>query len=953
MIKNKFLLILFALSLSNLSFAQTLERKLKDWAAAYERTDAYLRPATFTSCNVDTEEKTIRIVFGGGFPEQTFSEAIVDRVYKEIKQLLPDSQRNFDLIIEADGRPIEELVPNFFRSGKKDSKRQLPVIYKGEPWVTNISRPYTANRGLEGNHISLWASHGRYYKAEKRDWLWQRPRLFCTTEDLLSQSIVLPYIIPMLQNAGAYIFTPRERDYQTHEVIVDNDHPNKAGIYIETTRRKSRNIKWKTTGTDGFAWVKDIYEPCDSPFTDGSARYIPAASSAKEEGTAQWIPNIPEEGRYAVYVSYQSFANSVPDAAYTVYHKGGITEFKVNQQMGGGTWVYLGTFAFDKGEHDYGMVTLSNRSDHKGIVTADAVRFGGGMGNVRPASFSGDTTISGLPRWAEGAKYSCLWYGFPYSLHTEPFGTNDYNNDINSRSAAVNYLSGGSVYNPKRTDGKRVPIDLNIAFHTDAGYSKTGGTFGPLGIYMTDFNDGLSGAGEDRYAARDLASMFLSNLHTDLRKYQWQVRQLWNRNYGEARAPMPTSCILEMFSHQNFQDMRLAYDPHFKFDLARSIYKTIVKFEATQHKRDYVIQPLPVNNFHIALNEKKRTATLRWSPVEDPLEPSAKPRAYIVYTRRGHEDFDNGTLVKGNSYTAELLPGLTYSFRVTALNDGGESFPSETLACGIAPNNRSTVLIVNGFTRLEGPKVIDTSTRAGFDIEADPGVPYGAFTAYCGPQRGFDRSKAGSEASDGLGASVGGWEGKLIMGNTFDYPYIHGNAIMLMGNHSFTSCSIQSLTDGSVDLSAYPIVDLIYGTQKVFSATASRLIEQYSQRGGKVLMSGSYDTSASISSPFAGAPSIGGRISSSITSKDMATVAGCGLNMNIHRHPNAYCYSVPAPSVLSPTGKAFAILTYADGSYAAIAEPQRYVILGFPLETITERSKLNSLIQAFISFLDK
>lgn len=118
-------------------------------------------------------------------------------------------------------------------------------------------------------------------------------------------------------------------------------------------------------------------------------------------------------------------------------------------------------------------------------------------------------------------------------------------------------------------------------------------------------------------------------------------------------------------------------------------------------------------------------------------------------------------------------------------------------------------------------------------------------------------------------------------------------------------------------------------------------------------MSGSYDTSASISSPFAGAPSIGGRITSSIASKDMAMVAGCGLNMNIHRLPNAYCYSVPAPSVLSPTGKAFAILTYADGSYAAIAEPQRYVILGFPLETITERSKLNSLIQAFISFLDK
>lgn len=949
---KKTTLILFALIIPGLTCAQTLERKLKDWAAAYERTDAYLRPATLSSCDVDTEEKTVRVVFGGGFPEQTFSEALVEKVYKEIKAMLPDKQRGYDLTIEADGRPIEELVPNFFRSGKKDSHRQLHATYKGRPWVTNISRPYTAPKGLDGNHISLWPSHGRYYKTEKKDWLWQRPRLFCTTEDLLSQSIVIPYIIPMLQNAGAVVFTPRERDYQTNEIIVDNDHPNKGGVYIETTRHKSRSIKWKTTEKDGFAWVKDIYEPCDSPFTDGSARYIPSASSAKEEGTAQWIPDIPQEGRYAVYVSYQSYANSVPDASYTVYHKGGMTEFKVNQQMGGGTWVYLGTFSFDKGEHDYGMVTLSNRSEHKGVVTADAVRFGGGMGNIRPASFSGDTQTSGLPRWAEGAKYSCQWYGFPYSIHTEPFGSNDYNNDINSRSAAINYLSGGSVYNPSRTDGLRVPLDLNIAFHTDAGHSKTGGTFGTLGIYMTDFNEGLTAAGEDRYASRDLASMLLSNLHSDLSKYRWQVRQLWNRNYGEARAPMSVACILEMLSHQNFQDMRLAYDPQFKFDFARSVYKTIVKFEATQHKRDYVIQPLPVENFHITLNEKKRTATLRWSPTEDPLEPSAKPKSYIVYTRRGYEDFDNGTVVKGSSYTAELSAGTTYSFRITALNDGGESFPSEVLACGIAANSRSTVLIVNGFTRLEGPKTIDTPTQAGFDIEADPGVPYGAFTGYCGPQRSYDRSKAGSEASDGLGASAAGWEGKLMMGNTFDYPYIHGNAIMLMGNHSFTSCSIQSLAGGSVNISDYPILDLIYGTQKEFSPTASRIIEQYFQRGGKVLMSGSFNKAYPSSDSFAGAPRIGGTITSHISSKDMTMVSGCGLNTHIYRTPNPLSYSVPQPSVLSPTGKGFPILTYSDGSYAAIAEPQRYVILGFPLETITERTKLNSLTQAFITFLD-
>ena len=31
---------------------------------------------------------------------------------------------------------------------------------------------------------------------------------FCTTEDLFTQSFVIPYIIPMLENAGAIVYTP-------------------------------------------------------------------------------------------------------------------------------------------------------------------------------------------------------------------------------------------------------------------------------------------------------------------------------------------------------------------------------------------------------------------------------------------------------------------------------------------------------------------------------------------------------------------------------------------------------------------------------------------------------------------------------------------------------------------------------------------------------------------------
>ena len=938
------ILITLLLALPCYGNSQSLQSQLTTWAEKYTRYDANIKPSTVVSCDIDNENERIRIVLGGGFQEQHFTPEVVERVYQDIRSFLPAGQKKYDVVVETDGRAIEDLVPNFFRKGKKDPSRLMGETYKGEPWVKNISRPYTAIKGLEGNHIALWQSHGRYYRQEKDDWYWQRPRLFCTTEDLFSQTFVVPFIIPMLQNAGAVVFTPRERDYQTHEVIVDNDQPHKNGNYLESFKRIQKKLKWQKAEGHGFAQYKTVYESCDSPFTDGTARYVPTVSSPKEEGIAQWIPNIPEEGKYAVYVTYPTCKDAVDDATYTVHHKGGTTQFKVNQQMGGGTWVYLGTFEFDEGEHNYGMVSLSNLSRHKGVISADAVRFGGGMGNIVPEGHNGSVRPSGLPRWAEAAKYSVQWYGFPYRIHTEPFGDNDYNNDINARSAAINYLSGGSVTNPTREDGLKVPLDISVAFHTDAGVKTDDAFVGSLGVYMTDFNEGKTGAGMDRYVSRDLISMFLTNFTTDLKKYNWQVRQLWNRNYGEARAPMPPACILEMLSHQNFADMRMAYDPHFKFDLSRSVYKTIVKYIATLYKRDYVIQPLPVENFSITLNEAQRTATLSWSPVDDPLEPTAKAKEYIIYTQRGHHSFDNGIIVKGTSHTIELNPNIVYSFKITALNEGGESFPSETLSCGISSNNKGTVLVVNAFSRLEGPQVINTSTTCGFDLDADPGVPYGAYTGFCGRQRYFDRSKAGSEASDGLGMSGMELEGQMMMGNTFDYPVIHGHAILLTGNHSFTSCSEQALLDGKIALSDYPIIDLIYGTQKQFNSRTNTLVEDYYNKGGKILLS--------AANP--GCPSIGGTVTSQLSpiNYQLSTISGCGLTFDIYRSMNPHSYCVPSPSVLTPTDPAFAILTYANGTYAAIAQQQRFVRLGFPLESITDRKKLNALTKAFLTFLE-
>ena len=56
---------------------------------------------------------------------------------------------------------------------------------------------------------------------------------------------------------------------------------------------------------------------------------------------------------------------------------------------------------------------------------------------------------------------------------------------------------------------------------------------------------------------------------------EWTTRHVWNRSYSESRIPEVPAMILEMFSHQNFNDMKYALDPRFRFTMSRAIYKGI------------------------------------------------------------------------------------------------------------------------------------------------------------------------------------------------------------------------------------------------------------------------------------------------------------------------------------------------------------------------------------------
>lgn len=966
--KLKYILFFLSVISTNFLFAQDIERNVKerltDYFAKYTAT-AKISTPKLNSIDIDYDRKTITIYASEGFAYQPFRPETVEMIYNQVKELLPGPVHYYRTTIYADGKPIEELIPNIYRNKKKDKERMsLHVDYKGAPWVKNISRPNEISRGLQDRHIAVWQSHGNYYKNEKGEWGWQRPRLFCTTEDLFTQSFVLPYVIPMLENAGAIVYTPRERDTQKNEIIVDNDTPN-ASLYLEVGSKKA---KWATASAKGFAQKKVIYKDGENPFSDGTCRFIPTEKKKKknkDQAFAEWVPTLPTTGEYAVYVSYQTLPGSVSDAKYLVFHNGGVTEFKVNQKIGGGTWVYLGTFEFDKGNNDYGMVVLSNESGEHGVVCADAVRFGGGMGNI-----AREGKISGLPRYLEGARYSAQWAGMPYNIYAGRKGENDYIDDINTRSNAINYLSGGSVYNPIQP-GLGVPLEMTMALHSDAGCSKADEVIGSLGIYTTDFNDGKLNAGTDRYASRDLADILLTQIQKDIySRYNlpWTRRSMWNRNYSETRLPATPSTIIELLSHQNFADMQLGHDPNFKFTVGRAIYKGLLQFIAGQHDKDYVVQPLPVSNFAVRFGKKKNTLELTWKGEDDPQESTARPREYIVYTRIGYGGFDNGTLVSKPSYTVKIEPGMVYSFKVTAVNRGGESFPSEILSAYKAKREQERVLIVNGFDRISGPAVINTPDRAGFDLDEDPGVPYLSNISFSGAQTCFDRSQYGKEGAGSLGHSGRELEGMKIAGNSFDYPFIHGKAIQAAGRYSFVSCSDEAVENGLVMLEDYPIVDYILGLEKedaatkadyykTYSSVMQRILTSYCQSGGNLFVSGAY-----VGSDMSGTQ--GNReftekvlkygYQSSLKDKSVNRISGLGLTVTIPRLPNENSYAVPSVDCIVPVDTAFPVFTYAPANQSAgIAykgENYRTFVLGFPFESIQSEVDRATIMAGILGF---
>jgi N-acetylmuramoyl-L-alanine amidase len=530
-----------------------------------------------------------------------------------------------------------------------------------------MSVPHAPSQGtaqpsgaLSDASIFLSPGHGWFFSTNLNRWATQRGNLHQYIEDFGTAEAVLQYLHQYLWNAGARIYTTRERDLNTHMVIVQHG-----------------GVGYQQTGSWTAQSVTGAYS--------GSHRYATTVTGSPT-ATARFTPEIPEAGHYAVYVWYRtaSGGTTTTDARITVNHSGDSTLWVQDQNRDGHTWKYIGTYHFEAGFNpETGSVLIDNQSSVGGRrVVAGAVRFGGGMGDL-PDDVSG--TISGKPRWEESGRY---YAGF--------MGKTDW-----ASSGTVNAMPRWAAWEHESwEDGKSV----YLSWHTNAG----GGTGTETFAYSTTSGGAFAGVtGGDRLrnaihdqVVRDIRAAWKSN---------WTDRGRKTANFGElnpSNNPKMPAALVEIGFHDHVEDTKYLLDPEFRRQVARAVYKGLVQYYLNEVPgfTNGTYLPEPPQRLRVRANANG-TITLNWDAPQFSTGLTGlyghAATGYRVYRSRNGHGFDNGIAVTGTTATLSgFEPGEVVYLRVSATNAGGESFPTATLGARIpADETTPRLLIVNGFNR--------------------------------------------------------------------------------------------------------------------------------------------------------------------------------------------------------------------------------------------------------------
>lgn len=776
-------------------------------------------------------------------------------------------------------------------------RREIPVVHYlgGAP-----QGRFTNTGSLSGKSVYLSAGHGFTWTSIGGTFTWstQRGNSNEIVEDLVSTETVHQWLVPMLMNAGARVFTVRESDTNPNLVLVDN---GEAG-YSET------GAGFSTSSL--MAWGRPMFPmPGDvNPFALGSNRLMTISPTVTASAT--WTAQIPADGFYEVSISYTAFTARVPDAHFIVRHAGGDSHFRVNQQRHGGTWVSLGSFYFKAG----GTAQVVAQNDSTSLqnpanVSLDAVKFGGGLGLIDRGG-----GVSGRGRFEESSRYQAQWAGAPDTAYA-PLGNtaaNDRNNDISARprfSAWVHEANEPAVY---------------VAWHTNAANGAARGT--QTYVYGTD-SVGLCSLATE-YAgfagSRELADFLRGELVNDLRQDAGWNEPTWRdygtlcANFGELNTSNNNefpSVLMEVAFHDNATDANRLKEPQFRAIAARAIMQGIIRYFASVDMVTPVFPPdAPVQVR--ARNVMNGRVEIAWSapPVDVQGVGGQAATRYRVYSSDDGLGWDEGVETMMTTYEVALPATSAKYFRVAAVNAGGESMPSAVVG---ARAGQPRALLVNGFDRFE-------ATQA--QLEAFPSrFSLGTVTRLY-PRRINDSS----------------------------YVRVHGDALDSLA-WGFDSATDDAVEGGQVAPSAYGVVSWIGGRGKsggaAPSAAAQTALRTAMQSGTRVIFSGESGGNMTFLTDFGSATVGTGAVSRSLS----GTGPLAGLSWTLDDGTNGTYDVIGNPDggpldVVSPMGSGQRLASFGSGAAAASGVAGRSALLGFPLESIVSRATRIEVYRRLLMF---
>lgn len=606
--------------------------------------------------------------------------------------------------VAKDGRwvPIVELLPPPPAVPAKDFELAPPTTGHKDAVVTS---PGTRRRGaLSGKVVYVSAGHGFTWDPALGRWATQRGNTHDIVEDLVSAETINQLLTTYLENAGATVFTVRERDLNPHMVIVDagaGGESSQSGTALDVSADISKGEFLETQGTwtdstaGGFQNGLAPYSGNVNAFAQGSSRVTPTSQTATAR--AEWRFEVPASGDYQVYASWAAGDNRAPDARYVIRHGGGEATRRVDQRRHGKTWVALGRYHFRAGER-YAVSLLNDSATPNTFVSADAIRVGGGMGDAArgtdaPAPRS---RLSTRPRWEENARYHIQFSGAPASVYA--YTGDERSDDVGSRSryaAWQNEAGEDSVY---------------IAWHTNAPNPGVGTSTFIYGPNPPDGTYNFTGtAGSER-----LGRLLHDEVVNDMKRgvdAGWRDRGLYTAYFGEVNPshnPEMPAALCEVAFHSTESDATRLKDPKVRNIAARAFAQAVVKYFAEKDGVPVALSPEPPTA--LAVTADGPSATLSWEPpaVDTVGLGGQAATGYRLYRSRDGRAFDDGVDIAVSSaggrvqhVVTGLTPGELTFFRVSAFNEGGESMPSTVLGVNPPCAGRPGALLVHGFHRLD------------------------------------------------------------------------------------------------------------------------------------------------------------------------------------------------------------------------------------------------------------